>query len=118
MSLNESIDDHATGTYTVTRTAPGTWLRGRYIAGVTSTFPMTASVQDIESLVLQDAAGGYYSQGRKEILTTTELRTQKGEDPPDFVEIDGEVWRVDSVGDIEHWGETHYEVIVVRYALP
>lgn len=117
--INEAIDDNETGTYTVTRTLVGTWTNGKYTAGSTSTFPITASVQPMDGpLELYDAPEGRITAKNLLVLTATELKTQNGQVDPDFIQIDGEPWRIDTAEKVVAWGETHYECVAVRYNAP
>lgn len=118
MSLNQAIDDNETGTYTVTRAASGTWVRGRYVRESPSTFPVSGSLQAQDGLTIHDSPAGQYALELKLFLTETELRTRSTTNDPDFMTDGVDTWRIEQVGKVQHWGETHYEVIVSKFNLP
>lgn len=119
MSLNGVIARFATGTYTVTRTAAGTLSAGHYTAGATSTFSIVASVQPASGRSLRVLAEGRRGDEVRELYTTTELRLgAAGSIDPDTVSIDGETWEVCNVKRSQHFGETHYVVLISRKTVP
>lgn len=92
MSLNAVI--FPTGTYTVTRTAAGTYTNGKYTAGAASTFPIVADVQPVSGELLRDLPEGRRAEETRVLFTLTELRALKPTTDSDVVAIDGESWRV------------------------
>lgn len=128
MSLNEAINEHATvgegpgGTYPVTRTTGGTWLKGRYTDGAESTFNIVASVQPVgEDLV--DVPEGRSSDDVRVIYTETMLVAHRRGQPddttkiaPDVIRIDGDDYEVYKVSKWDHWGETHYVAYASKIA--
>lgn len=117
--LNESIDSLATGTYTVTRRAAGSYTDGIYNGGgAATTLTIEAVVEPATGL--QRVVGGdemrHDDSGQRTnniqvVYTRTQLYTRKPAQEPDLITIDGRqytVWRV------EAWnlsGEVHYRVL-------
>lgn len=96
MSLNESIDSLATGTYTVTRTAGGSYTDGIFTPGAASTFTITAVIEPATGL--QRVTGGFEmisqydgqkTQDVQVVYTRTELKTRTGTTGPDKVTFRG-----------------------------
>jgi hypothetical protein len=96
MSLNESIDSLATGTYTVTRTAGGSYTDGIFTPGNTSTFTITAVIEPATGL--QRVTGGFEmisgydgqkTQDVQVVYTRTELKTRTPLTGPDKVTFRG-----------------------------
>jgi hypothetical protein len=115
--LNGAIDDHQTGTYTVTRTQTGVRTRGRYASGASSTFPIVASVQPVME-ELQDLPEGTHADDVRILWTATELRPGTNATDPDHIEILGIDYRVEKCQRWDHWGETHYVVTCVKTTVP
>lgn len=122
MSLNGAIDEHRTegdgagGTYRVKRTPAREYdSHGRLLpAGSPTEILIVASVQGASSEDVADLPEGQNTTDSKVVLTTTELRTRKGGNEPDTIVIKGRTYRIDSVEEVEHWGETHYECVAVK----
>lgn len=108
--------------YTVTRTVKGTYTKGRYTAGGTSTFSVTGSLQPMdegdEGRELQVLPEGQHARNLRRFYTTTELFTLTPTNDPDTISIDGETWEVLRVERWQFVGTTHYKVIFSRVALP
>lgn len=125
MSLNESIDDHKTGDYTVTRRTGGAWSDdGRYTGGASSTLLISASVQPAGEQIDELPEGTVLADVRM-VYTETRLYARKrgvaaapGAETaafdPDEISIDGEAFRVWSIARWDHWGESHSVATVVR----
>lgn len=101
MSLNESIDSLATGSYTVTRRATGTTTDGIYTPGGSSTFSITAVVEPATGL--QRVTGGFemissydgqHANDVQVIYTRTELKVRSRTTEPDLVTIRGRQYTV------------------------
>lgn len=120
MSLVPVIADFATGTYTVTRTAPGAFTLGRYAPGATSTFSAVMSVQPTgardqvimpEGIHYEDAVVCYVA----EELHAFDATTGAG----DKFTYRGEVYRVFAVeGPWELDGGAHYVARASRQVVP
>lgn len=118
MSLNAAIDDHATGTYTVTRRIGGAWTPdGEWVAGAPSTFDVVASVQPAGE-DLKDLPEGLNLDDARMVYTATELIPLRAGVEPDHIAILGKDYRVDKVQRWDHWGETHYVATVVKATKP
>lgn len=94
MSLNESIDSLATGTYTVTRRATGSYTDGNYTAGSASTFTISAVVEPATGL--QRVTGGFemismydgqHTNDVQVVYTRTELKARSPGTEPDLITI-------------------------------
>lgn len=114
MPLNDSIDALATGTYTVTRRAKGTFTDGIYSpAGSATTFTISAVVESATGL--QRVVGGselrFDEQGRRRndirvIYTRTELYVQTDTHDPDIITINGRQY---TIFRCEPWDLAYYE---------
>ena len=105
MSLSSVI--FPTGSYTVTRTAAGSYALGRYTSGGTSTFLITAGVQPVTGRVLRDLPEGRRAEETLVLYTTTQLIALDPADESDTIAIDGESWRVFKV--------EHFRILANRY---
>lgn len=121
MSINENIADFATtdgngdGTYTVTRNATGSTTKGRYTPGTPSTFPIVAVVEPVGGQ-LQVVPEGRRATDVRKIFTATRLLI---EPDPDAITIGGETFIVyDVQGPWELDGDSHYECLAARQAVP
>jgi hypothetical protein len=127
MSLNDSIDALATGTYTVTRRVRGSYTDGVYSGpGTTTTFTISA-VQE-PATGLQRVTGGDETrsdeQGRRTndirvLYTRTELFAETSGYEPDLVTINGRqysVWRCEpwDLAYYEASNEVHYRALATR----
>jgi hypothetical protein len=83
-----------TGTYDVTRTTAGGYVKGRYTAGATQVIPVVADVQDVTGQLLRDLPDGMRSENTKVVYTTTELRSLEVTTDPDVIDIEGKRYRV------------------------
>lgn len=98
MSLVGVIASFATGTYTVSRPATGSYVDGRWQAGAPSTFDITASIQPARGRELAILGEGQHGPEIRVCYTTSDLRATPG--GCDVVTIDGERWNVVRV---ERW---------------
>ena len=95
------IDSFKTGDYVVTQRAKGSHLKGRAVAGATSTLTISASVQPANGRDLQRLPEERRSVETRVIYTRTELRVgaQDAAFESDLVAIDGKNWEVQNVQD-------------------
>jgi len=114
--LQGVIGAFATGTYSVTRTTAATLVAGRIVAGMASSFSISASVQPVEGRDLLAMPEGLRSEETRVVYTTTELRTLTEGHGADVVTIDGDLWTVDKVERWQAFGEQHYRAFVARQA--
>jgi hypothetical protein len=120
VSLLDSITSLATGTYTVTRRAAGTYVNGRYVKGpVTATLQVVAVEMPafnmnriIAGRDLKHDDQGQYATSLRVLYTIDELYTRRAGFDPDEVQIDGSTWTVTRVEKWDHTGRVHYRVIV------
>lgn len=127
MSLNDSIDALATGTYTITRRARGTYTDGVYSGpGATTTFTISA-VQE-SATGLQRVTGGDETradeQGRRTndvrvIYTRTQLFAESDAYEPDIITINGKqyrIWRCEpwDLAYYEGSNEVHYQALATK----
>jgi hypothetical protein len=115
--LNQAINDHETGTYSVTRRTGGAYVAGKWIAGAPSTLSIVASVQPVGD-ELQDLPEGQHTDDVRVIYTATQLLSRTAATEPDEVSIDGQPYRVFKVEKWDHWGETHYRCWATKTAVP
>ena len=124
MSLAGAIDSLSDGVvYTLTRTANGTTLLGRYTPGAQSTLQLTGNLQPVTSSAaagraLQVLPEGQHGRELRFFWTETEVFTQSPTTEPDVIEIDGEGWEVLMV---EKWawdGPVHFKATLARQDLP
>lgn len=114
MSLNDSIDALATGEYTVTRKAKGSYTDGIFNGGgATTTFTISA-VQE-PATGLQRVVGGFemrtgddgqHTNDIRVIYTRTELFTRSDNYEADLVRINGRNY---TVFRCEPWDLSYYE---------
>lgn len=102
-------------TFTVTRASAGSWTKGRYVEGGTSTFEITGSVQPMGPKETELLPEAYRTKRAYRVYTATELKTV---DVPnsvsaDSISIDGSDYEVI---DVSYWRQMmpHYKAIVVR----
>lgn len=120
MSLLGVIDSLATGTYTVTRRAKGTWANGRYTKNETTTTFEIKAVEMPAFNMNRIIAGrdykhtdqGQHATSIRVLYTKTELYTVRDGFDPDVVSLDGADWTVTRVEKWDHKGRVHYRVIV------
>jgi hypothetical protein len=102
MSLNESIDSLATGDYTVTRKAVGTFTDGIYSGGGSTTTFTIRAVQE-PATGLQRVTGGFemisgydgqHTNDVRVLYTRTELKTRSQTTEADRVTINGRQYTV------------------------
>lgn len=113
MSLNESIDALATGRYTVTRTAKGSYVDGIYTTGAASTFiisavqePATGLQRVVGGFEMRTGADGQHSNDIRVIYTRIELFTRSDNYEPDLISINGRNY---TVFRCEPWDLAYYE---------
>jgi hypothetical protein len=118
MPLIGAINSLSTGSHTVTRQSPGTYVQGRYTPGTESTFTVVASVQPVTGRDLQDLPEGQYANEVKKLYTAVELRTRHPDSEPDRINIYGETYTVIQVNRWDGFGDKHYKVLVSRREVP
>lgn len=113
MNAAALISRFQTGTYTVTRRAAATYVAGRVVAGATSTFTITASIQSASGRDLLRLPEGRRSTDTQVVYTTTELKcgSQANANESDQVTIDGALWEVQH---IEAWPTGSYYRAIVQ----
>lgn len=119
MSLIGVISSLSTpGPYTITRTAPGGFVKGRYTEGAQTTFTITGSIQPVGGRELEDLPEGQSGTEVRVIYTTTELFTRTPANESDYVTLDGEDWYVYRVERWQAFGGTHWVAYVSRLTSP
>lgn len=119
MNLASLITSFTTAaSYSVTRTAANTTVRGRSVTGTQTTVTIIASVSPIDGLEAARVAAGGVDKQTRTLFTTTQLFAGgQGESyEADKVSIDGDFWQVDKV---ERWVDPRsrdaaYKVKVTR----
>lgn len=112
MSVTDSIGALATGTYSVSRRASGSFTQGRYTPGTLALLTITASVQPVRGRDLRVLPEGQRAEDTRVVYTTTELRTRTDSTEPDRVSIGGEPFNVFRVEKWDAFGTTHYRAFV------
>ena len=107
--------------YTVTRNAPGTFLDGTYVNGLTTTFTIMASAQPLKPEVIQKYNFGRRNSKFMFLITETKLNvvtaapaTGKPGTLQDIVTFAGEQYNVEKE---EIWGNSvipHYKYLIVK----
>ncbi len=90
------IADLATGTYTVTRRAAGTYVHGIATPGTTSTLSITAAVVPERGRDLERLPQGRQTIETRAVYTPTLMLVgaQAGANEADLITIDGDLWEV------------------------
>jgi hypothetical protein len=101
---------------TVTRYAAGSYVDGRWVEGVGSTFTIKASVQPLSDREMQLLPEARRNTETYNLFTDTQLRTaeQTQGKNADRVSIYGEMFEVLSVG---HWQNdvlNHFKIVVSK----
>ncbi len=129
MSLRDTIDSLATGTYMVFRRASGTREMGRYQPGDLTSFPIVAVVETVTGRELQDLPEGQRGDEIVFICTRTELKTRTpgAEDAseyggdgtePDIVLVDDSHFKVIRCDRCRSFGDVHFEAYAARTDRP
>lgn len=119
MSLIGVIGSFATGTYAVTRRAPGAYdANGRFTPGGTSALNIEASIQPVTGRDLQVLPEGFSAEETKVVYTTTTLRTESPAGAADIVTIDSEPYKVIRSERWEAFGDEHHRAFVARGKAP
>lgn len=118
--LLDTITSLATGSYVVTRTAPGSMTQGRFTAGATSSFSIQAVVQPYAAgRKMLPLPEGIRAEDTKLLHTVTPLRTTDNTGDADKIVILGDTFVVWAVQGPYTLGEsTHYEAYVTRRTVP
>ena len=113
LDLSGTVLELASGTYTVTRSNPGTYgTDGRLSLGSTSTFTITASVQPLNGRDLLRLPDGERTTERLKVYTPTQLFTQGAGQAPDVITVAGINYQVETA---EVWGpDGNYYKLIVR----
>lgn len=104
-------------TVTVTRSGAGSYINGRWAAGVASQFSISASIQPakMKHEELLHLPEGDRNRSALRVYTPTELRSANEADgtPADFIAWDGEQWEVVKV-DVWTLGIAHCKALALR----
>ena len=113
MSLRDVITKFETASsYTVTRRAAGTRVKGVYTEGASSTFEIDAVVVPLNGDEIRALPEAYHQEELRNVYTTTELRAS--DTAPDSISIGGVDYRAFRVERWDAWGDTHYIVTVAK----
>ncbi|MFZ5440465.1 MAG: hypothetical protein ACOZQL_10675 [Myxococcota bacterium] len=100
--MADALSALGTGTYTVLRRGPSTFLDGRLHAQTPVTLVVPGSLTPLTALELKRMPKGVIVNEAWNLFTTTELKSAQGGVEADRVLIDGEEYSVEKV---ERWGE-------------
>lgn len=114
MSLRGVIAAHGSS-YTVTRLAAGSLVKGQYTPGAPSTFAIIAFIEPLNGRELEDVPEGQRGNEIRVLYTLTEVRAGAN---PDTVTIDGEPWTAIRAERFDGLGGTHYRVRLARTSSP
>lgn len=105
-SLAPLLSHLKTGTYTVTRVAPGTTAGGIYTPGSASAFSINASVQPLQAEQLERMPEGTRVDEARAVYTDGDLQTQEETSgrTADLITIEGRSYQVQSVRDFQPSG--------------
>jgi hypothetical protein len=114
-NLSDVLELLGTGTYVVTRPGAESFVAGVRVAGVATTFSISASIQPMTGLELDRLPDGFRNSEAKACWTATALHTLDSA-MPDTVLVGGLQYQVQSV---EDWSDTgaYYRAVLVRPAL-
>lgn len=94
MPLVGSIASFSTGTYSVSRTAAGSYVDGFYVDGGVSSFNIDASIQPVTGRETLAVPEGYRAEETRVVYTTTELRALTPTSIGDVITYKSEPWEV------------------------
>lgn len=114
MSVAGTITSFATGTYTVTRTAAGTFAAGVHTPGATSSINIDAGIFPLTGRELQALPEGQHGAEVRQLFTETQLHSRTPTHAPDKVSFDSETWTVIRV---EKW-PSYYRALIAREPTP
>lgn len=107
-----AIANAANGTLTVTRRAAATTDgNGRVVAGATTTFTLTGSMQPLSGRELRALPESRQADETRVLYTTTELRTGAN---ADRLSDGTDTWEVYQVERWDAFGSVHYRAYVSR----
>jgi hypothetical protein len=104
----EVIDSLKTGSYTVTRTAAGSHVAGRFVPGSDSTFSIDAVVQPVRGHELMTLPESRHGEEIKAVFTVTELLLK------DKLAIGDDSFEVFRSEKWEAFGDTHWRAYVAK----
>lgn len=115
ISLAGVIDELKTGTYTVTRPGPGTYVNGVWVtAAPVAIFPIVANVGSPTAQELQKLPEAQQVEDVRSIRTVTELKARTAQNAGDQVAIAGEVFEVFTVGSMSDGDEVLWRALASR----
>lgn len=111
--MRDTIERFSTGTYTVRRAPPATFVSGRRAIGSSYEIQVVASVQPLTGRELMRLPEGERTRERMVVFTADALHTQSDDHAGDEIIIDGDVWEVERV---ENWSTLggYWRSFVVR----
>jgi hypothetical protein len=103
MDLSGTVLDLASGSYTVTRTVPGTTgTDGRFEPGSSTPVTVTASVQPLSGRDLLRLPEGLRTKELIKIYSPTQLYVQGAGQDPDVISVRGVSYQIETA---EQWGD-------------
>lgn len=109
-----TVKAFVTGTYTVTRTAAGSYSGGLYTPGAESSFTIDAGIFPLTGRELANLPQGQHGTEVRQLFTLTELKTRTPSTEPDTIDISGETWEVLSVSQYPSF----YRALIARTDTP
>lgn len=120
MSLSGLVGFFKTGTYTVTRQLPGSWIAGDYVSGGVTTLLIDADIQPANGEDLKILEVGKHSENLLVVRCDQELQAGgKRPDlaPPDSISIASEDYQVIAVAKPQGLNGDYYKALVARVVL-
>ena len=111
--LSDVVDQLATGIYSVTRSGPTTFTKGRRDAPTTSTLEVRAVVYPVSGRTLDRLPEGLRTHEAISIVTKTELKTAETGGEPDKISVNGGLYQVQAVDRWQPSGN-FYRVLATR----
>lgn len=102
----------------VSRTAAGTYTKGRFTAGTSSTFNIRASIQPASAEDVQTLPEGRRNSKVYAVYSDTQLYTVDGQAQPDLVTFFGETYEVMSRAVWQNQVIPHYRYVVAKVGEP
>ena len=87
----------ASGTYTVTRQAAGSYVAGDWTPGATSNFNVSGDLQPLSGADLKILPEAFHTEEVQKMYLSTELFSARAGKEADQIAIDGAQWKVINV---------------------
>lgn len=99
INMADTVARSATGTYTVRRRPPPTYVKGKAVPSAETTFTIRAAIAPLTGRDLERLIEGTRVEDLIQIVTTSELQTDSVSGEADRIEFGGYFFEVEEVGD-------------------